>query len=131
MSTNQTMQNTATWQIADGMTAFGSDGEKLGTVRNYDLQAGYLDIQQGWLFHKDFYVGLTTVAAVDENGVTLRLTKQDVADDRYSTPPLAGGVTYGADFAAPDRSLPEEKLPFDAEHTDLTVTRVVASEPVH
>jgi hypothetical protein len=110
MSTNLMTRNTAIRHIADGMTAFGRDGEKLGTVRHYDEQNGYLDIQQGWLFHKDFYVGMSAVVGADETGVTLRLTKQDLDDDRYGAPPGIQGALLGDSFAV------TEKEPVDAGH---------------
>jgi len=47
------LDNTASWQITDGMTVHGLDGEKLGTVRNYDPQVDYLDVQKGLLFHNE------------------------------------------------------------------------------
>jgi hypothetical protein len=60
----------ANLQIVDGMTVYGADGDKLGMVRNYDPESGYVDIQKGWLFHKDFYVGLAAIVSVDEHGIT-------------------------------------------------------------
>ena len=80
--------NTANWNIADGMTVYATDGEKIGTVRNYDPQAGYLDVQKGWLFKKDFYVPMDQVDAVTEEGITLKLTKDALASDLYSSPPM-------------------------------------------
>ena len=80
--------NPANWQIFEGMTVYDTAGEQLGTVRNYDPQAGYLDVQKGWLFTKDFYVLLQDVQAVDDEGITLRLTKDELHDDRHTTPPV-------------------------------------------
>jgi len=119
MASDYTAHNPANWQIENGMTVYGSDGEKLGTVRNYDPQAGYLDVQKGWLFTKDFYVplsaiqsamgegltlpqvggpsaltaGRTTVETETGTGITLRLTKDDLEDDRYASPPTASSAT--------------------------------------
>jgi len=130
MASTQTTQHTTTWQIADGMTVYGTDGEKLGTVRNYAPQHGYLDIQKGRLFHKDFYVPLTAVERVDEEGIALRLAKQDLDDDRYATRPTAGGTVYGEGFVTTDSSLSDQRQPFE-ERREVTVTRMVGSEPVH
>lgn len=124
MVPNQTSRNMVNWQIADGMTVYGSDGDKLGTVRNYNPQAGYLDIQKGWLFHKDFYVGTATVVSVDEDGLTVELTKQDLEDDRFSSPPGAGGVVYGEGFVL------TEKEPIGAVDEEVPVTRIVGG-PVY
>jgi hypothetical protein len=77
------------------MTVYATDGSKLGTVRNYDPQAGYLDVHKGVLFTKDFYVPMSDVDTVAEDGITLRLTKDDLQGDRYATPPVAtGGAIY-------------------------------------
>jgi len=120
------LDSTASWQITDGMTVYGMDGDKLGVIRNYDPQVDYLDVQKGWLFHKDFYVPTTAVTAVDRDGVTLRVTKQDLDDDRYGAPPLA----VGAEVAAPIPNLPEEKLPFDAEREDVTIRSTSEGGPL-
>jgi hypothetical protein len=120
---NQTPLNAAGFQIADGMTAYGADGDKVGTVRNYDPQAGYLDIQKGWLFTKDFYVGLAAVQAVNEDGIVLRLTKQELSDDRYASPPT-GGVIYGEGFII------TEKEPVEAEREDVTVMSTAEGGPL-
>ena len=86
MSQDQGYVSTANWQIVEGMTVYATDGTKLGTLRNYNPQAGYLDIKQGWLFTKDFYVPSDMVDTVAEDCITLRLTKDDLDDPRYSTP---------------------------------------------
>jgi hypothetical protein len=87
---NPIFSNTASWQIADDMTVYSFDGEKVGKVRNYDPQAGYADVQKGWLYKKDVYVPLAAVSSVDEDGITLKLTKEALDDDRYSAPPTLG-----------------------------------------
>jgi hypothetical protein len=89
------LDSTASWQIADGMTVHGLDGEKLGTVRNYDPQVDYLDVRKGWLFHTDFYVPTTAVTAVDKDGVRLQLTRQDLDNDRYASPPATNAAMGG------------------------------------
>jgi hypothetical protein len=119
MSLDQTIQSTPTWRIADDMTVHGPDGEKLGTVRNYDPEAGYLDIQKGWLFHKDFYVGLAAITSVDEKGITLRLTKEDLKDDHFASPPMRGGFAYSGS------SVTEQK-PLEGEDGEVPVVTMGA-----
>jgi hypothetical protein len=80
--------NPANWQICKGMTVYSTAGEKLGMVRHYDPQAGYLDVEKGWLFPKDFYVLVQDICAVDEEGVTLRLTRDELHDERHTVPPV-------------------------------------------
>jgi hypothetical protein len=116
-------QNAASWEVADGMTVYGTDGEKLGAVRNYDPRAGYFDIQRGWLFHKDFYVTMSDVAKVDEHGIVLRLTKQELDDDRYTLPPT-GGVAYGEDIVHTEKEqieVVDEEVPVTRTYSGLAV----------
>jgi hypothetical protein len=95
MLQDQGYMNTANWQITNGMTVYATDGSKLGTVRNYDPHAGYLDVHKGVLFTKDFFVPLSAVDAVAEDGITLQLTKDDLQNDRYASPPVfTGGAVY-------------------------------------
>ena len=93
---NRTDRTTAAnWQIADAMTHFSADGHKLSTVRNYDPRAGYLDVNKGFLFTSDFYVPVTAVAAVDDDGIELNLARDEVESGRYANPPrVAGGGAY-------------------------------------
>jgi hypothetical protein len=115
---NQTDRPTvANWQIIDGMTVYSADGYKLGTVRDYDPQAGYVDVKKGFLFTKDFYVPVTAVASVDDDSISINLTQDEVESGRYADPPQGSGdaSVYSeatvADAALPDR----EKLGFDDE----------------
>jgi hypothetical protein len=117
MLPNRTNQQMAHWQIVDGMTVYSADGEELGTVRNYDPRAGYLDIQKGWLFTKDFYVGMATVVSVDDDGLSIGLTKQDLEDDRFASPPGAGGAVHGEGFVF------TEKEPVDVTDEEALETR--------
>ncbi|HXT37823.1 MAG TPA: DUF2171 domain-containing protein [Chloroflexota bacterium] len=88
MLDHQTFDTTAAWQITDGMTVYASDGNKVGTVQNYAPNVGYIDARKGWLFTKDFYVPLSDIDTVTEDAVTLKLTMDALADDRYSIPPV-------------------------------------------
>ena len=123
MMQNQTTTGIGNWEIADGMTVYGAAGEKVGTVRNYDPRAGYLDVRKGWLFTKDFYVGLSAVQSVNEDGIVLRLTKEELNDDRYASPPT-GGVVYGEGFVL------TEKEPGEVEREDVTVMSTGEGSPL-
>jgi hypothetical protein len=96
MYQNQTITNPANWQLADGMTVFATDGTKVGTLRNYDPDDGYLDVRKGWLFTRDFYVPFSAVESVAEDGVVLCLTKDALEDDRYAAPWDTTDATPGA-----------------------------------
>ncbi|MGH2391387.1 MAG: PRC-barrel domain-containing protein, partial [Chloroflexota bacterium] len=107
---------TANWQISEGMTVYATDGTKLGTVRNYNPQAGYLDVRKGWLFTKDFYVPTSAVDAVAEDGLTLTLAKDDLDDARYGSPPVAGG---GTAMSSDVPLMGGEKQPIIGEDSDV------------
>jgi hypothetical protein len=126
MVPNANTQNPLHWQIADGMTVYGSDGEKLGTVRHFDPQAEYLDVQRGWLFHKDFFVPLSEVTSTDEDGITLRLTKQQLDDDRFTSPPT-GGVLVAEAVVTDEPVLTMPKEPWTGEHEEVPVMAHVES----
>jgi uncharacterized protein (TIGR02271 family) len=79
--------NSDNLQIVDGLTVYATDGTKLGTVQNYNPVAGYLDIRKGWLFPKDFFVPLSAVDTVTEDGITLNLAGDALSDERYAAPP--------------------------------------------
>ena len=93
MLNNQTFDTTASWRITDGMTVFSGDGHKVGTVQNYAPNAGYIDARKGWLFTKDFYVPLSAIDTVSEDAVTLNLTMDALADDRFNIPPVPTAAT--------------------------------------
>jgi hypothetical protein len=95
MIATQTISNPTSRQITDGMTVYGSGGDKVGTVRNYDPQASYLDIQKSPLFTKDFYLGWGTIAKVTADGVTLRLSNKELHNRLFAAPP-PGTIAYNA-----------------------------------
>ena len=109
--------NPANWQICEGMTVYSTAGEKLGTVRNYDPQSGYLDVQKGWLFPKDFYVLMRDIRAADEEGVTLRLTRDELHDERHNVPPAGMSTADGQHTGAHHMHL--APLAADAEEINL------------
>ncbi len=113
MVPNQATTSPAYIPITAGMTVYGADGEKLGTVRNYDPESGYLDIQKGWFFTKDFYVGLAAIDSIDDHGISLHLTKDALKDDHFAAPPMRGGFAYSGGDA------PEEE-PVDREQDIIT-----------
>jgi hypothetical protein len=62
-------------------------------------------------------VGLAEIYKVDQAGVTLRLTKDELDDDRFTSPPPTGHVTVGAGFVI------TEKEPIDVENEEVPETR--------
>ena len=127
---DQATRNNANWQITDGLTVYAVDGPKLGTVRNFDSQVGYLDVHKGWLFGKDFYVPLAAVTDADGDGVMLGLTRDEVEHGPYATPPATTEVVYGETSAAGIVGPDTEKVPLMTDHEDTTTMHTADGRPI-
>jgi uncharacterized protein (TIGR02271 family) len=77
-----------------GTTVYDITGDKVGTIAEYDSQTGYMVVEKGWLFHTDLYVPLTLISNTDDQGVYLKVTKDDLKEDQYANPPT-GYVNTG------------------------------------
>jgi len=81
-------------QYYQDATVYDTADEKIGTVQAYDPQGGYLTVQKGFLFHKDLYIPVDAVQRTDAEGnVRLSLHKDDLADERYDSPPAGGAMS--------------------------------------
>jgi uncharacterized protein (TIGR02271 family) len=95
------MQGTYAHQIEQGAAVYGSDGEKIGSVTA--VAQDHFVIEKGFLFTTDIYVPTSAIAGVDEDGIRLNLTKDQVEDSGWSTAPMAEDTEYGTDgYAATD-----------------------------
>ncbi len=129
MARNEATVNTGNWPIEDETMVYGTDGEKLGAVRNYDPQVGYLDVRKGWLFTKDFYVPVSAIETITGEEITLRLTKEDLEDERYASPPAAAGAVFGETFVITDTTLSAMREPI-VEREDVTVISTSEGGPL-
>ena len=85
-------------QFYEGATVVDAAGDKVGILHAYDAQGGYLTVQKGFLFHTDLYIPLSSVGGTDAAGnVQLRIAKDDLQDERYTTPPLGNGSSDDSD----------------------------------
>ena len=91
------MQNTYINQIQTGTTVYGSDGEKIGDVAG--VANDYFVIEKGFLFTTDIFVPITAVAGVDDDGIRLSMTKDQVENEDWSEAPVATDTTYASDDA--------------------------------
>lgn len=80
-----TMQDTYATQIQTGTDVYGSDGEKIGSVAGVADQ--YFVIEKGFIFTTDVYVPMSAVSGVDEDRVTLTMTKDQVEGEDWSNEP--------------------------------------------
>jgi len=100
MNTTSTPPETtsAPWYV-EGAPVFANDGEYVGVVNVPSLQGGALVIVQGWLFTQAHYLPLQFVRGQDANGVYLTLSKAQVQEERWKTPPT--GETPNQRFSPP------------------------------
>ena len=83
-------------EIPAGTTVYDVTGEKIGTVREQNFDGAYLMVEKGWLFTKDFYVPLSLIGRTDAESVYLTISKADLNDPRYESPPVAGSAASTA-----------------------------------
>lgn len=95
---NNNAMSPGRYQIANGATVYDAAGEKVGTVAEYDPQAGYMLVEKGWLFHKDIYIPLDAITNSDDNGIYLQLYKDDLKQDRFGSPPVASASTTSTTY---------------------------------
>jgi hypothetical protein len=76
-----------------GTLVFGSDGEDIGEVT--EAHPGYMKLKKGILFRKEVYIPLTAITgtALGGDGVTINLTKEEIENGDWSSPPGMGEET--------------------------------------
>jgi uncharacterized protein (TIGR02271 family) len=66
--------------IRVGMTAYTTDGEKLGVIER--IEEDNLMIERGWFFHKDFVIPYDDIEDVREDQVIVRQRREDFEEQR-------------------------------------------------
>jgi uncharacterized protein (TIGR02271 family) len=105
------MQTTYQTQVHIGDSVHGSDGEKIGEVA--DIRNDYFVIEKGFIFTTDLYVPMSMVARRDDDGVMLSMTKSEIENDDWSSPPRASSSATGTDRDVLERR--EERLTVDKD----------------
>lgn len=93
--------------ITPGTDVYDNNGDKVGSVQQYDPQAGYMLIQKGVLFTKDLYIPVSAIERTTTDGIRLTLSKDDLKEDRYAAPP-AGTMSSQQDWAE-DRDVDRDR----------------------
>ena len=107
MDSNRDMYNTSGQiPITVGTDVFDANGEKVGTVKQYNPQASYMVLEKGMLFKKDLYIPVSAIERTTTDGVRLSLFKDDLKADRFTAPP-----TSDASGMANDRPLDDDLIP--------------------
>lgn len=87
--------------IQPGWNVYGRDEEKIGDVS--EIGANYLLVQKGWLFTTDTYVPFSAIASVGEDHVVLNVSKDQLDQFDWSSPPSQEvDTTYVATSATID-----------------------------
>src|SRR5689334_23670503 len=74
-------------QIANGMTVYDANGDKIGTVQQYDLTNGWFQTEKGVLVPRDRYIPFSAIDRVGPSGIYLSVTK-DYVEVMYDQPPF-------------------------------------------
>jgi uncharacterized protein (TIGR02271 family) len=82
---HNTMQNTYATQIEAGTDVYGSDGEKIGNVS--DVAGNYFVVEKGFILTTDIYVPMSAVTGVNEDGITLSMTKDEIETADWTNAP--------------------------------------------
>jgi uncharacterized protein (TIGR02271 family) len=73
--------------VMPGTDVYDANGDKIGKVQEYNPQANSIVVQKGIIFTKDLYIPLSAIDSRDDNGLYLNLTKDQLKDDRFASPP--------------------------------------------
>jgi hypothetical protein len=74
-------------RIADGMTVYDVNGEKIGVVRGYMTNSAYFTLEKGLFFPHDYYVPMSAVLRVHPESVYLNVRKDDIKNRGWDDPP--------------------------------------------
>ncbi len=89
---NRGQNDTVAAPIADwmavGLPVYDVNGAKIGIVRRYDLEAGYMEVETRGLARKELYVPFHLMQSIDPREIYLRVSK-DALTDAYLLPPAA------------------------------------------
>jgi uncharacterized protein (TIGR02271 family) len=83
--------------IQEGWDAYGSDGEKIGSIQ--DVGPNYVHVTKGLILTTDLYVPHSAIEGMDADRgrVLLNVPKSQVEDMGWDEPPMAGTTTEHRD----------------------------------
>ena len=82
--------DTRTGQISSGATVIGSDGAKIGEVK--DVREDHIVVTGGTLFKHDLYIPIDHVTHTGDGKVTVSIPAGQVDQEGWRYPPTAGFV---------------------------------------
>ena len=81
-------------EIPQDTPVYDVNAEKVGTVILSALRDGYFVVEKGMIFTHELYLPATAIQGRDQNGLQLRLSKDELKDERWKQPPT--GYVEGA-----------------------------------
>lgn len=104
-------------EIPENTNVYDVAGEKVGHVSFSAMRDGFFVVEKGWLFTHQLYIPATAILANDANGITLRLSKEELKDDRWKQAPEAAAsdvaVAQSPDYA--DAAMPQTEEVIEEE----------------
>lgn len=110
-------------EIPQDTPVYDVNAEKVGNVIASAMQNGYFVIEKGVIFTQELYIPAVAVLGRDTHGVKLRLTKDELKDERWkqppsssgaaqtNVPPTAAGPGSGQNLGQAANMLPQEQQP--------------------
>src|SRR5689334_17538619 len=74
--------------MTEGLHVYDADGEKIGILRRYDLDAGYMVVEEGHLARRELYLPFHLIQSISPRELGLTIPK-DALTDAYLLPPKA------------------------------------------
>jgi uncharacterized protein (TIGR02271 family) len=78
-------------RITEGSNVYGSDGEKVGSV--IAIEPAYIVVEKGFFFPTDYYIPVSAISTVAEDGVYLSVTKEAALNQGWDSAPAADYAT--------------------------------------
>jgi hypothetical protein len=79
-------------EIPQDTPVYDVNGEKVGNVIISTMQDGYFVVEKGVIFTQELYIPAVAVLGRDAHSVRLRLSKDELKDERWKQPPSSGDV---------------------------------------
>jgi hypothetical protein len=86
-------------EIPQDTPVYDVNAEKVGNVIASAMQNGYFVVEKGVIFTQELYIPAPAVLGRDTHGVRLRLSKEELKDDRWKQPP--GGTSSASQTNVP------------------------------
>jgi hypothetical protein len=83
--------------VDPGTPVYDADGRWVGIVSLRNMPGPYLVVQKGRMFPKDIYLPVSVIAHVDDEGICLQLSRDDLKKQSYARPPFESAAMAQAE----------------------------------